>query len=587
MSQPGSKYEYTPLLTDKHIRYLVLEPGQSTSPLKCHLRTSLLAATPPFEALSYVWGAPETPFLISCDDMQLSITRNLHEALVQVRDLSAPKNIWADAICINQADLTERGKQVALMGELYASAQRVLVCLGADPDYFEEAELVASLLGDTDKMILTKLQDVAVGWDTFPETDPDNTLLADERWASFRALLERPWFERGWVVQEVWLGADVSVLWGESKFDWLSVVRAYAWVAARASEVSARHALTLLAIHLKQYAIRYPSEAMSTRMEEPSRHFPLMMDDARGLKLSDARDRIYAFLSLSEPGKVPKTLRPDYTKGHMEVFHDFAAEYIVAQKDLGLLNFVDHDESTLADGHPSWVPRWDVRITLENILDFNKPLPGIVLAEVAGRALKVSGTMVATVKFVSADIHWIMSGISDIVRILSDLLKTGIPVPYKDVLPILAFVATLLPRAPGPTRTSRSHRAAYILRLLEANVPGAAVSDDRFVKQAAEGDFTVFHSWVRAWGHTRRVIQTDQGYFGLAPGVVKEGDVVCAISGATSLSCLRAMGDDTYKFVGPTYITGEESTADGAPIRFGSEQELPWKEWRLEEMKIQ
>lgn len=592
-TQPGNQYQYTPLPTDNHIRYLVLEPGQATDPLKCHLRTSALASMPPFEAISYVWGAPEKPFLIYCGDRQINITKNLHEALVQARHRTAPKNVWADAICINQADLTERGKQVALMGELYSSADRVLLCLGKDPDYLEEAESVASLLRDTDSLVFTKLREIAIDWDTFPETEANNPLLADERWAAFRALLEQPWFERGWVVQEVWLGADVRVLWGESEFDWLSLVRAYSWMSARASEISSRHALTLLAIHLKQYAIRHPSEAMPTRIEPPIRYFPYIMDDARGLQLSDARDRIYAFLSLAEPGKVPTTLKPDYTKGHLEVFYDFAAEYIVAQQDLGLLILVDHDESTLSEGYPSWVPRWDTRVTLENIPHLYRPLPGRVLAEVDGRALKVSGTIVGTVKFVSADIHWVMSGMSDIARILSSLMETGIPVPYKDVPPIVAFVSILLAGpAPGAKRTSTSqgasisHRAAYILRLLEANIPGTAVPDNRFEKEAAGGDPAVFHSWVRAWGHTRRVIQTEQGYFGLAPGVVKEGDVICAISGATSLFCLRAMGDGTYKLVGPTHIAGEQSTADGGPIRLGAEKTPPWEQERREEFKI-
>lgn len=588
MSQPAqNEYKYAPLPTYKHIRYLVLEPGQGASPLKCQLRIAPLAAAPPFEAISYVWGAPETPFPISCDDQRMRITKNLHEALLQVRHPTAPRNLWADAICINQADLAERGAQVALMAKLYATAKRVLVCLGTNPDYLEEAESVEGLLRDTDEMIAAKLDGLTIDWDTFPETEADNPLLTDERWGAVRALLDQPWFERGWVVQEVWMGSDVRVLWGKAEFDWLSVVRAYAWMRARASEVYARHAMTLLAIHLEQYAIRHPSEAMPITTQKPEQYFPNMMDHARGLKLSDPRDRIYAFMSLAGPGQTPTTLKPDYTKDHLEVYYEFAAEYIATQQDLGLFLVVDHDETTLSDRYPSWVPRWDVRVTLENVRHLPRPLPGNFLASVHGRALKVRGTIIGTVRFVSSDIHWVRSGISDVARILSGLAETGIAIPYEEVPPVLAFVTTLVTGLqPRDGRMWKAHRAAYILRILEANIPGMAAPDDRFEREADGGDGGIFHSWVRAWGHTRRLIQTEQGYFGLAPGVVQTDDVICAIAGATALVCLRRAGDGTYKFVGPIYVTGERRMADGDPVCLGAEDTPFWGEWSQEEIEI-
>jgi len=38
--------------------------------------------------------------------------------------------LWADAICIDQQNIEERGTQVQLMGMIYWKADRVLVWLG-------------------------------------------------------------------------------------------------------------------------------------------------------------------------------------------------------------------------------------------------------------------------------------------------------------------------------------------------------------------------------------------------------------------------------------------------------------------------
>ncbi|SPN98644.1 uncharacterized protein DNG_01689 [Cephalotrichum gorgonifer] len=539
---------------------------------------------PFFEAISYVWGAPENPIPILCDKRSINITRNLHEVLLQIRSPTEPRSLWADAICINQNDIVERGQQVSLMGELYTRANRVLVCLGMDPDYHEEADAMAGLLSATDKMILSTLAKTQVDWDTFPETDPDNPLLKDERWEAMRALFDQPWFERGWVVQEVWMNRDVKVLWGNSQFKWLALVRAYSWMTARATEIHSRYNLTLLRTHMTQYTLRHENEAIPLMTHKPNPYFPGVMDATRGLQLTDPRDRIYAFMSLALPGEMPSNLRPDYTKPHLEVYQGFASEYITTGNDLGILALVDHGHSTLAGAYPSWVPRWDIRITLENIKAFSHPLPGNVLATVSNGVLKVRGTIIGTVEFVSADIHWVMSGISDIIRILSDLADTQIATPYRDMPALWAFVNILVAGLqPRGRQTWKADRAAYILRLLEGNVPGMDIPDHQFERDGKGGNIAVFHSWVRAWGHTRRIIQTDRGYFGLAPGVVARGDLVCAIAGATTLMCLRELGNGTYKLVGPTHIAGTQQRADGDPIALGAESIPVWSEWGQEE----
>ncbi|KAF1847437.1 HET-domain-containing protein, partial [Cucurbitaria berberidis CBS 394.84] len=93
-----------------------------------------LDKVPEYFALSYTWGNPELCKEISIDGKTLKITQNCADALRRMLRGKAERLIWVDSICINQAGdpaaLEERGKQVALMDEIYRKATQVNVHLG-------------------------------------------------------------------------------------------------------------------------------------------------------------------------------------------------------------------------------------------------------------------------------------------------------------------------------------------------------------------------------------------------------------------------------------------------------------------------
>jgi len=62
--------------------------------------------------------------------MQMGITKNLHEALQSLRNPRSPCVVWADAICIDQSNIQERGQQVLFMREIYSASAMTLVYLG-------------------------------------------------------------------------------------------------------------------------------------------------------------------------------------------------------------------------------------------------------------------------------------------------------------------------------------------------------------------------------------------------------------------------------------------------------------------------
>ena len=67
---------------------------------------------------------------IECDGRELSITPNCEAALRRLRRGKQSRILWIDQICIDQETVDEKNYQVALMGDLYSIAEKVIVRLG-------------------------------------------------------------------------------------------------------------------------------------------------------------------------------------------------------------------------------------------------------------------------------------------------------------------------------------------------------------------------------------------------------------------------------------------------------------------------
>ncbi|RSM14826.1 hypothetical protein CDV31_005260 [Fusarium ambrosium] len=197
MSLPPSLYCYSSL-PEGSIRLLRLLPHQDEHALiQCQLFEFALVdsrSTRPYEALSYVWGSETKPRSLSIDSCDLPVGENLYAALSHLRDCSLERIIWVDAICINQRDIKEKGTQVQSMAEIYAKASDVIVWLGeATPDSCQA------------------LEEIRVA------AEQRTTLSIDE--SAILRLLERPWFQRIWVLQEVAAARHVLIKCGPTEID--------------------------------------------------------------------------------------------------------------------------------------------------------------------------------------------------------------------------------------------------------------------------------------------------------------------------------------------------------------------------------
>lgn len=129
---PATGYKYRPLTEDGTIRLLRLAPGQGQ--VHFELQTVSINSGVQYEAISYAWGEPTLKESVLCDGELLDIPASLSAALRWLRLPDQPRVLWADAVCINQADIAEKNKQVAMMGEIYRKPAGILIWLGEDTE---------------------------------------------------------------------------------------------------------------------------------------------------------------------------------------------------------------------------------------------------------------------------------------------------------------------------------------------------------------------------------------------------------------------------------------------------------------------
>jgi heterokaryon incompatibility protein (HET) len=109
------------------------------------------------------------------------VTKNLHAALLRLRNHSFERIVWVDAVCINQADNQEKAHQIQNMTKIYGQANRVIVWLGGGTDNSDQA--------------LEGIRNVA-------EDEVTDSLEGANQEAILN-LLERPWFRRIWVREPI------------------------------------------------------------------------------------------------------------------------------------------------------------------------------------------------------------------------------------------------------------------------------------------------------------------------------------------------------------------------------------------------
>jgi hypothetical protein len=426
---------YTELLGEREIRLMILDPGETSDPLVCHLRREQLSVLLQFDALSYEWKEHQGFTDIACNSVRLGITLNLATALRALRLRNSPRVLWADAVCINQADREEKSKQIPLMREIYASARSVLTWLGPSFRGVQEAFKIfpyLALVGierhPTGRPDTEKIEDIMAAnimerpkhgsiirspWDVVhishdrdsitrqtikrhPELE-DDTLFEfdnDETWKAIDKLFGDSYFQRSWIIQEVAVAEVVHVVCGRHKIHWDIFRLAYegrSRLLFQVPRISSGNDMHSYILTVRDARVRYRNYENRVCLD-----LGIAMPSFSYSKEKDPRDRIYAALGIVKPQSLCRDIVPDYKKPVEDVFYEASCHIIRLRKDLYLWSSKTLLSRRKMCGLPSWVPEWTMQ-TCEEAIEFASPEFSRCLQgnpEIQGHSLYVDGYLV-------------------------------------------------------------------------------------------------------------------------------------------------------------------------------------------------
>ena len=388
-------YIYEPLPEENCIRLFLLDGGGPGDPISGTMIVRLdEEEDKTYHALSYTWGSPFCPeeearlglagiyeqkHVILCDGRQLEVTRNLLDALRELRRRMYV-TIWIDAICINQTDEVEKNLQIWHIGETYSLAAGTVVWLGPQSPEVEdclkcaaEAKQVSSMpnedWSESAAALLSRLRD---------GHDPHLSLFS------------RTWFHRVWTLQEIALSssADPDTLCGSLSVDMSSISLLAnavgdmldAGIIYAAPEVHSLRIHDAVAIYrwcqLDQCAdmvmtvsTRRPSFPLTGESEGLPRWMNLiemLVYDVRGRRATDPKDKILApfamainFVGAVGLMKDDRSVRRIFDP-QLSLLTVYCLFTVLVLSHSCSLNILSHRDESLQDLPPcqSWVPNF-------------------------------------------------------------------------------------------------------------------------------------------------------------------------------------------------------------------------------------
>jgi Heterokaryon incompatibility protein (HET) len=315
---------------------------------------------PEYEAVSYVWGCQEkNESLVLGDSRVCLLTSSLFSALPHFAFASTTGYLWIDQICINQSDLKERGHQVEVMRSIYRDAQRVLAWVGTMDQ--EHSASLLELIHVTESALSEPLSDkleyhsaeVAARVSPFLSAKPgqDSHLLA------LLNLLNREWFYRAWIFQEVTICPNLVLMIGNIQIKGLKALWALSVATRFVLEKSTEyHQIT----SCRGYAeLTTMSEVRSELLGHGwTRRFHEMVDRAGSREATDPRDFVYGCLGFLDDPRI--VIEPKYDIDLKEAYVESTKAIIMGTGSLDVLCVVRQPGTTVALEHalPSWVPDW-------------------------------------------------------------------------------------------------------------------------------------------------------------------------------------------------------------------------------------
>ena len=558
-----------------------------------------------YTALSYTWGEKLASRPIILNGVSVTVTENLEAALRFLYPDGDPDDpfLWVDALCINQNDVAERGREVKRMREIYQNAFSVFSWLGPAAEENDKAIDMLRELAD-------KYRSVPQSESDDPDTHANallNILLHSSfppgSWNALYRFLNRAYWKRLWILQEVVMSHQLLVLLcGEQSVYWsdmsvaLQILQVnngivYEQVEKEQEEAVVEDVETVEPniFYLLERIQRLHKFALTEQEGEGRQDLMEVMLASRLSEQKDARDKIYGILGLLDPSLVSQ-LRIDYTLPVLEVYTGFVKAVIHVTKRLDIICQSRADLST-EQAYPSWVPDWQRKIQVVGDLrgytgpkaNFNASGDTTAMAEFSERGqLMCRAFKIDAVDGIGCPVSPNPGGEDDVVQssqhhhaysnkegldtalwrtLVANRSQSGEPAPdwFRTLLEI-----PMLPRG-------RPHDVGdeVIYEIFDSfrectgtfRIFGYDLASFFPYKSDRElGDATILQQlgvMSRAVNvlFGRKLMTTARGFLGLAPEGLQKGDSLWILLGCSVPVALRSCGD-YYKLVGECYVHG-------------------------------
>ncbi|KAL8870818.1 MAG: hypothetical protein Q9174_003227 [Haloplaca sp. 1 TL-2023] len=613
-------YEYQALKHEDSIRLLRLGPKSSDGAVQIahELIDVRLSTRPDYEAISYTWGKPPFTGTLTTSLGTIPIPLNLDHAFKQLAYPDRQRLLWADAVCINQSDLTEKSAQVAMMGDVFQKARQVLIWLGLSDQWTAHVfKIFRTLLPraqefTVDRNSIDTAQDGAIAFPQPKQMKMQTDVASEYDFRGMDEFYANPWFRRLWVVQETALAREMTLHCGEYEISYIDFV-------------------TGAMVHYRMVAQSYPShwkipdgfyEALTIfaarwRLKQNS-EAALMMNivELRSKQCSVDVDRIFALLKMRGP-KDPQ-IYPDYTKSFRDV--SISAMEGIIRVQISVLAYagiaprmgyhVDGQRSDI-DPHyidklhqlcrelPSWVADWRVTKYHSSFSFFWMGFPSAASqyqaycdinnldqssSVLSGPILSIKGLIIDRVHGEKGPSKTEIQGLAHVrqrlleTKTLYDTERDRITQKEEDAL--IVFARTIV--VGGHVFLSKDEHLSkpwtaedlvnlwFIFMATERQVETQNFDNDDALEEREPFDgkdqysgheFHEYSLTLQRSLRNRTFFITEKGYVGLAPAMVRKGDVVALIAGLAVPFVLRPIpdlppGTQMYYLIGDCYVDG-------------------------------
>ncbi|KAH8716731.1 heterokaryon incompatibility protein-domain-containing protein [Phaeosphaeriaceae sp. PMI808] len=632
----SSVYNYENLLDRSSIRLFRIkrfQPGPTAllDEVEIHLFEASSDDHLEFDAISYAWGQDQLDTTISCNGKSLAVTSNVKRILQKLRNAKSAGVIstgvyWMDSICINQSCIAEKNIQVPKMRFIYGEATLVWIWLGEGCHETKTALLfLVEIACVLDKLVKKEysnmpfLPQLVEPYDSFKGNVCESRGHYDAIDTNFIVdLINLPWFQRTWVLQELALAKQAVLVCGNVFITWSWFIEAL--------ETLQTHELLVSTMHTKSNPASYHNDIECyrtlidlVRIPTPSPSISTVLRLARPKSSTNPVDKVYGLYGIFDHLKIRGLPEVEYNRPVHTVYTEITTAAITMEKSLVILYQVCLPP--LIPGLPSWVPDYSNTAFFRPIklrescasgssspcFHFNGlqlSIQGLLVDEIKEVATSTSITMANFRRGYNArmdvgDTKRRYNGVIELVRTLQSWIRLGIKVQTypKHGHSADTFCRILIQNSmfePGVVNSPGLYDAIEkCMQILVTTFPECPFDIDTFheeIKSMPEykstlddyaalfGCGTNFDEWpdeikircvLRVYNPKVALIQHEiflntyhktlmlsrAGYLGTCPRWASVGDSVALLSGLQTPFIVRKYGQ-YHKLVGPAYIDG-------------------------------